>query len=211
MAKIYNETWPLKKKITDEVIRDRDFSLINLNEPIFKGVHFIDCLFNETWFGDTRLYSCNFTNCTFIKVNLRDTTVGAHGGIYENCVFRQCDFRKGCFYKPELINCFFDDCKLKGVDFKASSFRKCKFSGKLDDVIFHGNYIGPTTEGASPNLMTEVDFSESIWSSYVCFDNCDLTTCIPPDGHTFEELLSPSPYMKDANYLCTNDPVDNRE
>lgn len=204
MAKIYNEVWPHKKRTTGEVIRNQEFSLIDMNSPIFTDVDFIGCVFNDVTFGDARLYNCNFQNCNFTKVDLRNATIGANDGIYDNCTFKKCDFRKGYFYKPVMVNCLFDDCKFKSVDFKASAFNKCKFIGKLNDVIFHGDYISKTTEGASPNLMVEVDFFETTWS-YVCFEHCDLSSCIPPNGSTFEQLLSPSPYMNDVNYLCTHD------
>ena len=42
-----------------------------------------------------------------------------------------------------------------------------------------------------------VDFSKSIFGDYVGFEDCDLSTCIPPVGKTFNELL----YIADLNDL----------
>ncbi|WP_234012223.1 hypothetical protein, partial [Cronobacter dublinensis] len=56
---------------------------------------------------------------------------------------------------------------------------------------------------SSINTMKNIDFSMSTWKE-ICCDNCDLSSCIPPHGKTFSELLCPSPYHNDKNYLCSD-------
>jgi hypothetical protein len=59
----------------------------------------------------------------------------------------------------------------------------------MADVFFHGNYSSDITEGSKPNPMYEVDFSEATFGQYVVFNDCDLSTCTPPSGSTFDSLL----------------------
>lgn len=177
----YQKTWDKKQQIEAQVIEDQDFTRVDLNEPIFTDVHFINCIFDRTGFFDVRLYNCDFTNCNFEQVDLTTATIGAHGGRYTNCIFTKCNLRKGYFYRPEFVNCLFDRCKLDRIDFRASSFENCKFIGKMNDVTFYRNYDSDLTVGAQPNPMRNIDFSEAILHD-VDFRNCQLETCLlPPD------------------------------
>ncbi|WP_105634388.1 pentapeptide repeat-containing protein [Cronobacter dublinensis] len=202
-AKYIEKNWTAKITIENEVFEGEDFTGVDLNSPIFNNVAFRNCRFEKTKFSDGRLYHCHFESCVFIGVDLRNVTIGADGGLYKNCTFTKCDFRKGYFYQPAISGCFFDECKFKGTDFKASCFEDCKFKGKLEDVVFHGKYVSDLTQNSSVNTMKNIDFSMSIWKE-ICFDNCDLSSCIPPHGTTFSELLCPSPYHNDKNYLCSD-------
>lgn len=47
-----------------------------------------------------------------------------------------------------------------------------------------------------------VNFSESIFSDYVGFEDCDLSTCTPPMGTTFNEILS-NVDLNDLKHLST--------
>ena len=80
------------------------------------------------------------------------------------------------------------------VDFKASFFVSCKFVGILSDVIFRGNDESDLYSNPQLNSMYHIDFREAIFGEYVDFEDCDLSTCIPPKGKTFEELLFQSEY-----------------
>ncbi|WPP42852.1 pentapeptide repeat-containing protein [Paenibacillus hunanensis] len=181
MAITYRETWELKRRIEGLTIEKQDFTLIDLNAPICTAVHFINCIFDRTRFGDARLYGCDFTNCQFKRVDLTEATIGAHGGVFTSCIFDTCNFRKGYFYRPEFVECRFQQCKLNQIDFKASSFAHCQFIGKLKDVTFHGKYNSDLTVGAKPNRMHNVDFSEAILQE-VDFRDCQLDTCTLPDN-----------------------------
>lgn len=83
---------------------------------------------------------------------------------------------------------------MRNVDFKASSFESCKFVGKLSNVIFRGNDESDLYSNPKPNSMYHIDFSEAVFGEYVDFEGCDLSTCVPPKGETFEGLLSRSEY-----------------
>ena len=196
-----NKIWEMKKKIENKSFKSFDFSGTLFNYPIFDKVQFEDCLFNKSDITDARIYGCSFINCCFMKVDFRTATIGAHKGLFINCCFDNCDFRAASFYEPEFNNCVFNKCKLSQVDFKASSFVSCKFVGKLSNVIFRGNDKSDLYSNPKPNSMYHIDFSETIFGEYVDFDDCDLSTCIPPKGKTFEGLLFQSEYY--PNRLST--------
>jgi len=186
--------WERKTKIENKTFNGFDFSDTIFHYPIFDNVEFENCLFNKSDMEDARLYGCSFRSCSFVKIDFRTATLGSHKGLFKDCNFENCDFRNASFYEPEFENCIFSKCKLTKIDFCASSFNSCKFIGKLSDVIFRGNYKHDLTIGAKPNLMYKVDFSEAILGEYVDFEDCDLSTCIPPKGTTFEELLVKTKY-----------------
>lgn len=181
--------WEIKTKIENHVFNNFDFIETNFNHPIFKNVLFENCVFDKPNINDARFYNCNFKNCHFKRVDFSNTTVGCHGGGYEDCIFEKCNFRGASIYFPEFLNCEFDTCKLKDVDFYASYFYECKFIGKLTEVVFHREYKSDLTLGAKINPMYKVDFSRAIFGKYVIFRNCDLSTCIPPVGVTFDEFM----------------------
>lgn len=186
--------WVMKKKVENKIFKAFDFSDTLFNYPIFENVQFEDCLFNKSDIEDARIYGCSFINCHFIKIDFRTATLGAHKGIFKNCRFDNCDFRNASFYEPEFKNCTFNKCKLNKIDFKASSFESCKFIGKMSNVVFRGNDKSDLYQNPTPNTMYNIDFSEATFGEFVDFEDCDLSTCIPPKGTTFEELLFKSEY-----------------
>ena len=186
--------WETKTKIENKTFKAFDFSDTNFNCPIFKNIQFEDCVFNKSNMQDARIYGCSFISCHFVKIDFRTITIGAHKGLYKDCHFDSCDFRNAPFYEPEFNNCIFNKCKLSKIDFKASSFDSCKFIGKMSDVTFRGNDKHDLYPNPKANSMYNIDFGETIFGEYVGFDDCDLSTCIPPKGTTFEELLINSEY-----------------
>lgn len=188
-----NRKWEFKSEVKDYLFENVDFTLTDLNHPIFNNVIFKNCLFEKTIFEDARIYRCQFIVCIFRKVKL-STTIGAHGGLYQNCEFDQCNFREASFYHPEFINCKFSKCQWRGVDLCASYFDTCRFIGKLQDITFRGCYKSDLDVDAKPNPMRNVDFSEAIFGQFVSFDDCDLSTAIPPKGYSFDRLLTRSEY-----------------
>lgn len=189
-----NRKWEFKSEVKDYLFENVDFTLTDLNHPIFNNVIFKNCLFDKTNFEDARAYRCQFIDCIFREVKLSTATMGAHGGLYQNCEFDRCNFKRASFYNPECINCKFSKCQWRGVDLCASYFDNCKFIGKLEDVTFRGRHKSDLYENAKPNPMRNVDFSEAIFGQFVSFDDCDLSTSIPPRGYSFDRLLTKSDY-----------------
>lgn len=176
------------------IIECYNFTDTYFENASFEGVTFQRCLFYHCNTNHIGLWNCNFIECEFKDVDLRDMSIGAEGGTFDRCVFNKCDFRGQHFFSPDFIDCIFEKCKMKNINFNDASFLRCKFIGKLEDVTFNGMYHEIKKE-IKP--LDYVDFSESIFGDYVGFEDCDLSTCIPPVGKTFNELL----YIADLNNL----------
>jgi hypothetical protein len=86
----------------------------------------------------------------------------------------------------------FKKCKLNHISFNASSLLNCKFIGSLNDVTFNGLYDTNKSECKS---IEAVDFSEAKLGDFVTFIDCDLSSCVPPKGSSFSQLL----YNIDSN------------
>lgn len=198
-TKYINYSWSEYTKYTNAIFEFCDFTGTNFQNASFEGVTFKKCLFLKCNTDHIGLWNCNFIECEFKNVDLRNVPIGADGGVLKQCLFYKCDFRGQHFWSPFFEECVFERCKLKNINFNDASFLKCKFIGKLEDVTFNGIYHKVKRE-IKP--LEYIDFSESIFGDYVGFEDCDLSTCIPPTGKQFNELL----YIADLNdlkYLST--------
>jgi uncharacterized protein YjbI with pentapeptide repeats len=179
-----------------------DFTNTNLTYVIFKNVHFSNCIFCKTMVAGTKFWCCFFDNCSFKNINLTGTYLGAWGGGQSNCQFDKCKFG-GVVDASYLINCTFNECRLKTVEIKTHYVKNVKFAGVLDDIRFSkfnnkeiGQYqtiekakqteeiiktlVGKTFD-ASKISFTEVDFSDAK-IRYADLSQCELYRCIPPVG-----------------------------
>lgn len=180
------KSWKEITRYENETFENFDFTDTIFENTIFTNVTFKDCLFSKCKMNHIRLFGCNFYNCDFSDVDMRNFAIGSQGGGYTDCTFNKCDFRAQHFFSPRFVNCEFNQSKFKRTNLNDSSFESCKFIGKLEDVTFNGMYHEAKT-GFEP--LVNVDFSEAVFGDFVRFDNCDLSTCIPPKGSSFDELL----------------------
>lgn len=169
----------------------REFSGCDFSGASFDGVYFVNCEFRQCHFekgvpGNLAFFGCNFHGCSFKSFDFRRLSVGANGGTYASCQFVKCNFTGRQFAYPHFAECTFDQCKLKGVNFNDASFKKTKFIGKLEDTTFNGLYHQQST---GFKILDEVDFSDAVFGEFVTFEDCDLSTCIPPRGTKFSDLL----------------------
>ena len=190
------KSWSAFTKFSEQNFNNFDFSSTIFENTAFENCTFQNCLFFKSNFNHIGLWECNFINCQFIKADMRNIPIGVDGGILKNCLFQKCNFQGQYFETPFFEDCIFDKCKLKNINFNDSSFRNCKFIGKLENVTFNGIYH---TQKRGRMLLENVDFSEAIFGDYVTFENCDLSTSIPPKKRTFEEML----YVVDLNDIET--------
>ena len=194
--KFVSYSWKEYTKYNNILFECYNFTDTHFENASFEGVTFQQCLFYHCNTNHIGLWNCNFIECEFKDVDLRNMSIGigAEGGTFDRCVFNKCDFRGQHFFSPDFIDCIFKKCKMKNINFNDASFLRSKFIGKLEDVTFNGMYHEIKKEIKPLNY---VDFSESIFGDYVGFEDCDLSTCIPPVGKTFNELL----YIADLNNL----------
>ena len=188
------KSWSTFTKFSKQNFDDFDFSNTVFENTAFESCIFQDCLFFKSNFNHIGLWGCDFINCQFISADMRNIPIGVDGGILKNCSFQKCNFQGQHFEYPFFDNCIFDKCKLKNINFNDSSFRNCKFIGKLEDVTFNGIYNNRKRERT---VLENVDFSETVFGDFVSFEDCDLSSSIPPKTRNFEEML----YVVDLNNI----------
>ena len=182
-----NRKLELKEKFSAVKFENYDFSSADFNSAIFENVSFVKCVFNKTNLDGSKIfYESNFESCTFSQVNLSNTTFAGNSGIYKNCTFEKCKLQSKEFNHTVFVECTFNKCTLKKINFNGSKFINCKFVGKIEDTCFNGIY----DTNSSPNeCLNSVDFSGATFGEFVTFHNCNLSSCIPPIGKTFESML----------------------
>ena len=113
---------------------DYDFTKSDFTEVVFKNVNFCNCIFNKTICEHTRFWCCFFENCTFTRVNLTNTELGAWGGGQNNCTFAKCKIAKwgNCSY---ITNTVFDNCKIKSNIICCLYMENVRFIGFIDDFM----------------------------------------------------------------------------
>lgn len=191
--------WDKLTKFIDETWMNYDLTDTDFDNTFFKDTSFSNCNFIKSKLDQMGLFNASFMSCLFEKVSFKNVAVGAKGGLFEKTKFLRCDFAGKQFNYPHFKDCIFENCKLKTIDFNDSSFENCKFIGKLDDVSFNGIYHEIKTRH---KILDQVDFSEAEFGEFVTFYDCDFSTCIPPCGKTFDELLYQI-YSNDPTVLST--------
>lgn len=147
---------------------------------------FVDSLFSRTAFNAIAEHGNVFQNCTFRNINFKDAVLGYDSSRYIGCCFENVSF--GAFIKPQFKDCCFMNCDFYNVDFMASNFENCAFSGKLENVWFRGNFPTKSLQKeygeAQTNKMLNVSFEKAIMHDVTFSDNCDLSTIVlPRHGH----------------------------
>lgn len=180
------KNWPTGASEVGQHFEDFDFTDTNFELSSFEGCAFENCTFIDSKIFNMRISGCDFQNCLFDKVVFDAVAIGAGGGVYSQCLFRKCDFSRQSFRRPKFELCNFDHCKFKGTSFNDSTLIDCRFSRILTDVTFNGIYHDLPV---NRNALVRVDFSEAKFKEFVSFYDCDLSSCTPPKGHNFEDLL----------------------
>jgi fluoroquinolone resistance protein len=177
--------------VKDVTLKDIDFSYADFSSSWMETNRFENCLFVKTDFTDAPDHGNAFDHCTFHQSKFKLAVLGYKGSHYRNCIFRECGFQRTNFIRPEFVNTDFINCRLKSIDFNASSFENCKFEGLLEDVWFRGTFPSASQieRFGQPkiNKMENVSF-ENADLHYPAFSNwCDLSTVkIKNDGKHFK-------------------------
>lgn len=176
------------KQFVAEFFEASDFSGPEFENVMFENCTFRGCVFENGRPGVVGLFGCNFTDCRFLGFDFRRIAIGAEGGTFERCLFRECNFTGRHFEYPHFEDCEFAKCKFKGANLNDASFSRCRFIGRLEDVTFNGMHHKRST-GHPP--LSRVDFSQALFGDFVTFESCDLSDSIPPVGRSFDQLLYP--------------------
>jgi len=97
------------------------------------------------------------------------------------------DLRDTSYGYPLFVDCSFENANLDAVDFGGSRFVRCRFSGRMFQVWFHGWYSNPhpsdeelfARTGTDPktikNPMDGVEFTDAILEDCMFVDGIDLS------------------------------------
>ena len=197
-----------------------DFSMSDLSEVVFEN--FSNCIFNKTVCKNTRFWGCFFDDCTFSRVDLSDTYIGAWGGGQNNCKFVKCKLGKA-FSGSYITNAVFDHCKIKGCMLFCLYMENVRFSGLIDDLMIRKMSIDDITRNQTAAKATEViakilhvikrddidvskvqvkdiDFSMATMQ-FLDFSECELQNIVPPtdDKHLLidKDLHEITKYVSD--------------
>ncbi len=133
-----------------------------------------------------------FEDQEFVRLDFRDRKFAA--GIYESCVFRQCEFGAADMQHSRFIGCRFEACNLSLALISDSSFRETRFEGCkmlglrfdqcsgfgldaefidciLDQCVFHK--VAMPQAQLKNCSVAEADFGNADLREAV-FGNCDL-------------------------------------
>lgn len=127
-----------------------------------------------------------FEACTFVRADLRGSSIGYLGSLYQGCNFDWARLAGASFIRPRFVRCSFKG-HFREVDFGASSFRDCKFSGRLEGGWFRNGFQHPelTKEfgKAEINRMDGVDFTDAVLWGVSFSGDVDLSNVkLPADG-----------------------------
>jgi len=166
--------------VKDVTLKDIDLSYADFSYSWMETNRFDNCFFEKTDFSNTSDHGNIFRRCVFVNCNFKMSGIGDRGSGYQNCIFNKCNFQRAVFIRAEFVNTDFINCRLKGIDFNASSFENCKFVGLLDDVWFRGTFPSKLDieDFGQPkiNKMLNVSFENADLRDLTFSDGCDLST-----------------------------------
>lgn len=184
--------------------RGIDFSKLKLNNITIENADLSYCVFNTTWieksvFKNVEFEKTDFSMMSergnrfigtkFLKCKLNKAGIGYLGSEYKDCVFNNVVFTKAIFIRGEFNSCEFVNCQIKNIDFNASSFDNCYFSGTLKSVWFRGDYAFESDKKhfgkARKNKMRNVSFKGANLIDVNFSNDCDLSTIQKPESGNY--------------------------
>jgi uncharacterized protein YjbI with pentapeptide repeats len=144
-------------------LADLDMSGGRLDSFRFFRSRIANCRFDETRCQDWRLWAVDVTDSSFVGADLRKAVLGAwyegRGDTYRQVNFSGANMRSIVCPAATFVDCNFGTADLVNVEFQSTSFVRCRFAGRLRDVVFYDH--GFNTGKPDPNLMVDVDFSDA--------------------------------------------------
>ncbi|MRG44328.1 hypothetical protein GFS24_04345 [Chitinophaga sp. SYP-B3965] len=170
------------KEIKKCVFENADLSFSTFSDSWIEKTKFNNCHFFKVDFSDFSDHGNLFEGCVFYDCKFNYATIGAKGSVFGNCIFEKCNFSKAIFIRAEYTRSEFKNCKMRDLDFNASSFEDCVFEGELSDIWFRGTF--PLKSNCEyfgwpkMNEMKNVSFekAELIYTTFS--NNCDLSSVI---------------------------------
>lgn len=155
-AGIYNRKMPALIIRSESIYEDQSFNAFDQSEEEFKGIRFIDCVFNACNFSSASFTQCTFNRCSFqnsdlslLKVNgstfskikfensklvgVNWTTASWYttsaSQLVRSINFEKCILNYVSFFGLNLPNMAFSNCIIVEADFSESVLKNADFSG----------------------------------------------------------------------------------
>lgn len=156
-----------------EVIEHERWEHTRLNNSLFNGAVFIECIFDEITFNNsdlegTRFSGCSFRNCSFSGADIHSIWVA------------NCQFAGVSFDETILTDCTFYQCNFEDCSFNGTSQMECVF----DSCVF--DPFAPKGSSITLNQYKNTIFRHAAFCNvfyYQWFENCHI-----PDAN-FEAYL----------------------
>lgn len=129
--------------VTGRKFSESDFSFLDAQGARIENCVFERCIFKKGEFKNFHDHRNTFVDCQFMDCNFSGAALGLFTSRYERCVFEKCRFNHAIFGNAVFKHTKFLDMKLRSIDFNASGFWDCAFTGTLNDVWFKGTYQFP--------------------------------------------------------------------
>lgn len=144
-------------------LENLDLSGSRLDGWRFFESEIVNCRFDNARCQDWRLWATNVTDTSFVSANLRQAVLGpwykGRGNLYHRCVFSHADLYGIVSTAATFMDCDFLDVRLEKVEFDGTGFVRCRFSGRLREVMFYARSL--LTEKPDPNPMEDIDFTQA--------------------------------------------------
>lgn len=157
-----------------------DLSGVRLEDSTFEN-----CLLDRAVLENLTDLANRFFGCSFSSTSWRNAGIGYGGSTFAECSFYRAEFKGAVFIRGEFDDTVFNECRLDGIDFGASSFCRCVFTGTLRDVWFRGRFPNRAKTRRfgkpRPNKMEQVDFSSANLRDIIFSDCCGMGSVVLPD------------------------------
>lgn len=112
------------------VIIDKEtWEQAKINNSLFNGAVFGDCLFRAVCFDHSDLEGTRFINCRFIDCSMVGTETRSIWAV--DCTFQRVDFSQSSILDSNFHNCQFTECLFDGIVQSTSVYDGCIFDSFL--------------------------------------------------------------------------------
>jgi uncharacterized protein YjbI with pentapeptide repeats len=139
------------------------------------------CRFEHADLRQAGLWACNVRATSFSHADLRSMVLGGAPDkgrtSYSNVNLKFADLRGASPGFADFVDCDFSNARLDSVEFYGNGLARCRFAGRLADVIFSKRGLtGDPHEGA----LEDVDFAQAAFQ-FCAFRGFDLDSVKFPE------------------------------
>lgn len=172
-----------------------DFSSGNLSQLRVSKCAFRGCVFDGSNLQRVIIRSCKFEECRFRRTDLRFAQIGTSGSSFDRCIFEKVRVTRAGFHNPVFREMKFWGKDWGNVDFGASGFWDCVFSGAIRGVTFRGDYQFPGQREMN-------GIPEGTGLHDVSFEDAELHWVGFTNGCALDHIILP---RSGSSFLCRND------